>query len=372
MLDGAGPRGLDTGLTSHRCWLWHLQGTPRCAIRSRSPLLAIAPVLLLLACGDKAGTDTSGTEAGDGSGDGSGDDGGDDTGSFAGPTGDPATVELAGHCPLEDRIGGFQVSVYEAYSVVQGSVAEGVLPVSVLTEVYAEGECRLLKRENPFCDPPCASDETCDLDEECVPYPENQDLGLVEVAGLSDPVSMTAVQPGATYFDTKLSHPAFAEGDLVELRSLGGGWGGDFDLHGVGGSPIQPGEAEWQVVEGQALTVTWDAPSEGARTTVALDLNIDQHGTSPVAVLCLMEDDGEGVIPAGVIQSLVDSGVTGYPSGSLSRHTADRAQLEAGCVDLVVEAPASVDVDVLGYTPCDKDEDCPPGQTCNVELQICE
>ena len=336
----------------------------RCPIPSRLLLLC---VLSAVSCGDKS--DDSAVPSGQD--DTSTSTTGDDTAGPDGPTGDPATVELAGDCPLDERLGGFQVSVYDAYSVVQGSVADGVLPIAVLTEVFAEGDCRLLKRENPFCDPPCASDETCSLDEECVPYPENQDIGVVEAFGLSAAVTMNPVQPGNTYFDTKLPHPGFGDGDLVELRG-GGGWAGDFDLHGVGGTPIVPGEEEWIVTEGQPLQVTWDVPTTGSRTTVGLSLNIDQHGTSPVTVRCVMVDDGEGEVPASVIQSLVDAGVTGFPSGSLSRRTADLTRVEAGCFDLVVEAPSTVSVDVSGYTPCDSNDDCPPGQVCNLELQICE
>jgi hypothetical protein len=37
-----------------------------------------------------------------------------------------------------------------------------------------------------------------------------------------------------------------------------------------------------------------------------------------------------------------------------------------------VSSSVSVDVDVIGYTPCVSDADCPDGQDCNEELQICE
>ena len=72
------------------------------------------------------------------------------------------------------------------------------------------------------------------------------------------------------------------------------------------------------------------------------------------------------------MQHLVDAGVTGFPSGSLERRTADRAEAGAGCLDLAVSIPLDVPVDVVGYTPCVSDEDCPEGMECNEELQICE
>lgn len=327
--------------------------------------------LLAVSCGDK---DDTGSATGDGTG--SGDDGGTDSGGddgFADPTGDPATVELAGDCDLADRLGGFQVSVYDEYSIVQGSVADGVVPISILEETTAEGECRLLKRNNPHCDPPCDAGWTCDFDGECIEYPANQDLGVVEAAGLVQQVIMEPVQPGATYFDTQLPHPAFEDGDLIEVRTQDdSGWAGGFDLHGVGGIPLTPGEEEWIVFDDQDLLVTWDAAAADARTTVKLTLNIDQHGTSPVTVQCIMEDDGEGTVPASVVAALFDSGVSGFPSGSLARRTADQHTVDAGCLDLVVEAPTTMSVDVDGFTPCTSDADCPEGQTCNLEMQICE
>jgi hypothetical protein len=288
-----------------------------------------------------------------------------------GPTGDPATVELAGDCPLASRVGGFQVSIYEDYSLVQGAIADGVVPISILEQVASEDECVLLRRNNPHCDPSCESGFTCDFDGECIDYPANQDLGSVKLLGLDELVVMDPVQPGNTYFDTSLGHPAFSHGQLLEIRATEG-WAGAWDLHGVGSDVLVPGESLWQVSETQDLTVTWAPPPEGSRGHVRLKLNIDQHGTSPVSVLCDMEDDGQGTVAAELIQSLVLYGVSGFPSASLSRRTVDQATVEAGCFDLVVDTPVHVDVDVAGFTPCKDNDDCPDGQTCNLELEICE
>ena len=99
------------------------------------------------------------------------------------PTGDPATVELLGTCPMASDLGGFVVEISDL-SLVDGRVRDGVVPISVLTEVTSAGECEVLRRENPYCDPGCDVDETCDLDEQCVDYPSDVDLGTVTVAGL--------------------------------------------------------------------------------------------------------------------------------------------------------------------------------------------
>jgi Cys-rich repeat protein len=38
----------------------------------------------------------------------------------------------------------------------------------------------------------------------------------------------------------------------------------------------------------------------------------------------------------------------------------------------MVTAPRIASVDVLGFTPCTTDKECPKGQECNEKMQICE
>lgn len=286
-------------------------------------------------------------------------------------TGDPSTIPLAGPCDLADRRGGFVIEAYEDYSIVDGTVEDGTVPISVLEEVTAEGGCRLMKRNNPFCDPPCEGDETCDFDGTCIPYPAPLDLGTVTVGGLSAPVSMEPLMPGYSYFDTSLPHPAFEPMSLVTLRS-GGGALDAFTLHGVGVHELSVVGEGWIVDEGQPLAVGW-IPADGEfRSTVDLRLNIDQHGISPVTVWCAFEDTGSGEIPVEVIDALFDAGVSGFPNGALSRRTADSTAVGGGCVDLIVGSPRVVDVDVAGYIPCDGPEDCPDELECNEITGLCE
>ncbi len=315
---------------------------------SRLPLLA---VLLTIACGDDTGTGDSSPDT---------------------PEGDPATVPLTGECSMEVDLGGFVVEALESYSTVSGTVSDGVIPMTVLEEVAAEGDCRALRRNNPYCDPPCASDETCDFDGSCLPYPETQDMGTVRIAGLSASVAMEPVTPGFTYFDTTLSHPAFEPDVLVQLNTEDATWGA-VTLHGVGVQALEPTADEWLLVEGQDLLVGWNPPEGLGRAAVTLRLTIDQHGATPVSLYCAFEDDGEGVVPAAMVDLLVTAGVTGYPNGRIARQTADSVELgDDGCMDFVVSSARTPDLRVDGYTPCHDDDDCPEGQECNELLEICE
>lgn len=284
---------------------------------------------------------------------------------FEPPTGDPATVELSGTCPMETDHGGFVVEAYTDYSIVDGRVRDGVIPNTVLTEELVDGDCRLLRRENPHCEPACAGDEACSLDEECVPYPQDIPLGIVEVAGLSANVVMEARTPGYRYFDTQLPHPAYTGGELVELRFEA------VTLHGVGPQTLVPTN-DVLVQDETALTLTWDPPTGEVRTSVSLDLNIDQHGTSPLRIQCEFADTGTGTVTAAMVSALLSSGVSGYPNAILSRHTADQGTHEDACVDFVVASPFPLDVDVEGFIPCSSDDDCPDGMDCNEAIELCQ
>ena len=320
----------------------------------------IASLLLLMACGEKD-TDSAATPEPAPT------DSGQETSDE-----DPATVALGGVCDLADDYGGFVVESYEEYSIVSGSIADGVVPITVLELIGSDGDCEVKRRNNPFCDPSCESGETCDFDGNCITYPSNQDLGVVTVLGLDEAVEMEAVVPGNTYFNTSLPHPAFSGGELLELQMPGGTYG-PIALFGVGVEDLNATDTEWRVESGNDLIVSWDPPAgELVRSEVTLRINIDQHGTSPSSVYCTFEDDGEGTVPASVVQQLVEVGVSGFPSGLLVRRTADKADAGDGCTDFEVSSRRDVAVDVIGYTPCISDNDCPDGQTCNVEMQICE
>ena len=285
-----------------------------------------------------------------------------------------ATVPLSGACSLADRLGGFQIESYAEYAIVTGAALDGVVPISVLEEVAAEGDCRLLRRANPACDPPCGSDQTCDLDRTCVPYPRAASLGTVTATGLLVPATMEPVPPTLQYFLSRTPNPPWTVGGLITLQ----GTGGDllpFTLHGIGVAPLSGVTPAWVIRRGQPLALAWDAGAPADRTTVDLRLSIDQHGLTPLSLQCSFADAGAAEIPAALIDAMLAAGVTGYPNGYLIRHTTDSAALRAdgtGCIDLRVGFRHDGDVAVEGYVPCSDDEDCPEGLSCNEPLERCE
>ena len=289
-------------------------------------------------------------------------------------TGDPEDIPLNGLCAEPDRWGRFVVDSNVDYAYISGSVSNGVVPVNILTEVQTVGGCTIWRRENPFCDPSCESDETCDFDGTCIPYPAAQDLGSVTVSGLLQNSSMQPVPPSFSYFDTSLPNPPWAPGALITLRT-GGGAFDPVTLHGVAPAALQPVSLEWVITDDQPLAVAWDAPTAAVRTEVNLRLSVDQHGITPGSISCVFPDTGSAEVPAEIVHALLSLGITGFPAGDITRRTVDHADLSGGgggCVELMATSSHFARVSVTGYTPCNFDQECPEGQTCNEALQRCE
>lgn len=314
------------------------------------------PLLLLFACATTSPTDSADTAPDIDTSD---------------PDGDPDTVELGGTCELDVRWGAFKVEANPDYSAVDGQIADGVVPVTVLEEAAREGDCRLMKRNNPFCDPTCGPGTTCDFDGTCIPYPANQDLGTVVITGLKDAVVMEPVAPSNKYFYTQLQNPAFEAGELIELTTGGGAYP-VLTLHGVGPATLQPVSLDWVVTAGTPLQIGWDAPAAAVRTEVFVSVNVDQHGITPITLECVFADDGEAQIAASVMDALLSAGVSGYPSGKIQRRTVDKAAVGEGCVDFMVDDSRVAKVSVTGHTPCSGPQDCPEGLECNLATQTCE
>jgi hypothetical protein len=286
---------------------------------------------------------------------------------------DPAKVELHGACPIDVRVGTFKVEANEdvGYTALDGMVRNGVIPSQVPDVALSEGGCTLFKRRRLLCDPACSSDQTCNLQEVCVPAPLGQDMGTVIVQGLVKLVQMVPLQPGNKYFYSKLNHPGFQSGTVVHL-STQSGYFGPFEMYGIGVAQAVPTEEKWTITQGQPLTIHWDVPPEGARSSVFLELNIDLHGLTPLRLECELPDTGEASIPQSVIDGLVGGGVTGFPEGRFTRRTADSVMHQGECAEFLVTSVRQVAVEVAGHVPCSTDQECPPPLTCNTLIQQCQ
>jgi hypothetical protein len=257
------------------------------------------------------------------------------------------------------------------FGVVQGAVFEGVVPTAIPRLVSEAGPCRLLERRNLVCTPACVGSTTCGEDGACIPYPRQLSVGDVTISGLTQPTHLSPQDPGNGYFAPGADNPPFALGSAIALTAEGAGDRAGFELKGFGSPPLGT-KPSWLIERGKSLSVRWENGDPGARTRVAVELSVDQHGISPLTLACEFEDTGTASIPTTVIDGLLDSGVSGFPNGRIFRRTADRVLLDLGCVDLLVGSPLAADVAVAGVVPCKETADCPMGETCNVMQERCE
>ena len=246
---------------------------------------------------------------------------------------DARTADLAGACPLADKVGTFDIAHRELYSAITGEVADGVIPLTVLQPAENEGGCQLYRKVNPFCDPPCTAGDVCNHDEICVTFPSKLSAGTVTITGLTGAVVMEPNETSHTYQTTDVDDPPFTAGTPILLAAAGDVVEG-FMLDGIGVEPLVVTDDTWTMVDGDPLVITWTAASGDG--TIQATFNVDQHGNSPVTMFCDFPDTGSATIPATLVEKLIDYGMSGAASGHIFRHTVDSITISEGCVELNV------------------------------------
>jgi len=285
----------------------------------------------------------------------------------------PGEVEFRtprGPCDLDERIGRFTLEAQVDFGVVQGSISNTVLPTAIPSLEVESGDCRLYKRRTLTCLPACKAGQTCGEGGQCIPFPSPIDVGTVTVDGLTKPTSMSAQAPSYLYFAPGADNPPYSPGGEIILSAAGEAVSG-FHLFGVGSSPLTSSPT-WLLKESQDFEVTWSASDAAADTTVLVEVTVDQHGASPLSLSCEFPDTGSAVVPASLINQLLQAGISGFPNGRITRRTVDHVEVEIGCIELAVGSPRAASIVVAGHTPCDEPEDCPDGQHCNLAIEQCE
>ena len=290
------------------------------------------------------------------------DDGGDPDG---GVDGDGGIGDLKGDCAPGTRVGRFTIDHALEYTSVSGKVRDGVIPAEVPTLDNEAAGCKLWHTINPECDPACDPGYTCDHDGTCVAYPANKSVGSVTVDGLNKDVTL---EP-PSYFDTEMPHPGFDPGSPITLQAAGEDYPG-FTMYGRGVTPIELTGDTWIIKEGEDLTLSW-IPADDEDAFVRITLNVDMHGVSPINMVCDLEDTGTATVPAALIDEFLENGVTGFATAYIYRMTADKVDIDPGCVDFLVRSWREGSLEVDGFTPCTGEEDCPDGYTCNLEIESC-
>ena len=308
----------------------------------------------------------------------SGDNGDDGASTVVSPAtdGEPDTARPYKACELSTRIGGFKITpgAGERYAFT-GEVRDGVNPAQVpAVTMQAEvpsGHCELREPQRPFCDPECVPGQVCS-EAGCVAIPGVSDVGTVVVSGLAEALELSPTR--SKYYQAI---------DLPEAGTLIGVEASEAPLSGrtLRAVAVAPLETELKSVHlepGMPVEVRWKPASASEATpdaiAVELELNLTNHGGNTGSIVCRTNDSGELALPVALTDALYHLGVTGFPSLTIARQSADALDTDLGCVDLTVGSEAPLGVEIPGVVSCStvgSGAECPDGQTCGVDL-ICE
>ena len=321
--------------------------------------------------GNTAGTSTGTAGSGSssaGSGTGTAGTGSGSAGTGSNPTGSQEIVGTFQIQVLADEAG-----VETGMTKIVGQVSDGPTPPNVIwTSIKEASGCHLETPSVPFCEEGCGAD-VCVAENKCQPYPVGHSVGAVTIKGVKLAEGGTdlalkeiakAYQPPA---GTMLAYPPFAPTDTVSLTATGGDYAA-FELSTKGVAPLKFTSTDFELDKDKALELTWDAAPDPKASNMYIKLDISHHGGAKGLIECNVDDTGSLTIPAALITELMGLGVAGFPSIVAMRQSIDTAQIAPGLVKLEVSARTEQFVTVKGYSSCTADEECPDGQTCQMDL----
>ena len=336
----------------------------------RQAPLVLGFVVFGVACSSGAGSGTGGSGGG--------------TGGSGGAA--VAATQLAYKpCDQTKQVGGIAVELRRAmnggaaFTAFTGGVKSGVNPEAVWQELAKDGDCRVMVGPKP-CSTACPSGKVCGGSNMCVDEPLLQDTGTLTLAGLSDAVSlMWMAGQGYSGSLTKGPYPPAAPEVEITARTAGGTYP-SFTLAGRGIEPLEFAGTGLEVARNQALPITWRASAKNRSTRIHIKLDIAHHGGISARIDCDVADTGSTTISAALVTKLMEQGLAGLPSISLTRQTADSTTIAPGCVDFVVASQQERDIEVEGVISCTTTEAtcppedtgckaCPAGKTCQRDLQ---
>jgi hypothetical protein len=265
-----------------------------------------------------------------------------------------------------------------AFVAVQGKVGSVPRPPLLTLEVTArEGECVVEIPSPPHCEPACL-EGTCVKGGRCVAEPQPRSVGQVKLTGLATAggAALTMAPEPPQFFyqpaaELKITVPPFAEGAPLGLEAAGG----DLPAFAI----TSKGTVELEVTSttpvpmerGKPMALRWKAATLPDNSRVAIAVDISHHGGFKGQITCDVADDGSFDVPAALVGKLIDLGVAGYPTTTVTRRTRAAATLAAGRVELNVLSERILPIMIPGYVSCSEDDPCPSGKTCS-QAGLCQ
>lgn len=278
---------------------------------------------------------------------------------------------------LHDLVGDFSVRLMAqnpatgtaARSTVFGVVKDGPEPETIVWHATEQaGDCTLSEPEAPFCDTPCGGSAACTGDDQCTPYPKARSVGTVELRGLgSQQLQLTDIAGKYMPDRGALPYPPCHEGDTVELHTDGGDYA-PFMLETRCIAPLSFEPPAGELTRGRDLALMWGAAGDPELAHMLVKLDVSHHGGAKGKIECTARDTGELTIESALIDRLIELGVAGFPTISLTRSAESEAETEPRAVHLSVLETVEHPVQVPGVMSCTADPQCPQGQKCATNL----
>jgi hypothetical protein len=258
----------------------------------------------------------------------------------------------------------------EGFTSVLGAVRDAPMPEQLAWEVSAtDQDCQLRVPSVPFCDPGCGSSAICAPGDECIAYPQSQDLGTITVSGLGDSEFSMELIAGAYQPPpaVRLPHPPSDEGATVRVTTSGGAYD-PFSIDSTGIAPLELGGPELVPLDGrEPLALQWQPPQDQDAARILIRLDISHHGGLKGEIVCDTADDGEHAVPAELIAQLIDLGTAGFPSFTVTRIASGSVNLEHGRVLLNVLSGTERFFSIPGIVSCNDNDECGDAGTCGVD-----
>jgi hypothetical protein len=331
-------------------------------------------VFAAVGCSSSDSGGTGGTGGGTGGSGGTGGTGGTGGSGGSGGSGGGSALQTYKTCDRAQRFGEFFITLSDndpvnRFTEVQGAVLDGVEQVRQVKLVKQIGDCRILQPPEAFmCTPQCDLGSQECTPTGCKPKPRVKDVGAVSVSGLKNGTAQLQ-NNGGFYGNTgTLPHPGFDEGADLTLQAAGAAGWGPFTLKGWGVAPLVVPTAPVTVQTGQPVTLSWTPPSKPGPSKMLIDFSINRHGAVDSWLECTVPDTGSFTVTAEMTTELFKNGVSGFPSVNFTRQSGDTVTVMSGCVQLLVAAPISRDLNVPGVVSCNEEKKCPPGKECREDL----
>jgi len=288
------------------------------------------------------------------------------TGGSGGVGVEATTPQAYKACDQTNRLGGFVVDLESnagstPFSQIAGGVKGGVDPTAAWDEMAKDGDCRLMTGRMLVCNTPCTGEQTCAGSNMCIDQPKFQDTGTLTITGVAGAMPL-AWKEGQGYYASLPNYPPAAPEVDIGLKTSGGKLPA-IALAGRGIEPLQFAGTGLKVARNQPLAVSWTAPAKNKSTRVHIKLDIAHHGGIAARIDCDVADTGSTTISGALVTKLMDRGLAGFPTISLTRQTSDATSVGPGCADFAVASEESRDIEVEGVVSCTQDGPCSPGDT---------